>query len=100
MHRRVFELRNAAIAMAILWLARPEAALACAVCFGEKDSDWPAAFLAGTILMLALPPAIVICAGVAIYRATKRQEARIAARDAEQAAGVPAGAPERPLRLV
>lgn len=99
MRCRVLHLRNAAIAAALLWLARPEAALACAVCFGEKDSDWPAAFLAGTILMLALPPAIVVCAGVAIYRATKRQEARIAARDAEQAGSAPARA-DRPLRLV
>lgn len=100
MRRRVFDLRNAAIATAILWLARPEAALACAVCFGEKDSDWPSAFLAGTIVMLVLPPAIVVCAGVAIYRATKRQEARLAARDAERAPSPPTPHAERPLRLV
>jgi hypothetical protein len=66
-------------------LADPRAALACAVCFGGKESDWNTAFLFGTVLMLVLPPAIVISAGVAIYRGIKRQEARMRERDAQLA---------------
>ena len=63
----------------------PRVALACAVCFGDKESDWNGAFLIGTVLMLALPPAIVVGAGIAIYRAMKRQDARIRERDAQRA---------------
>lgn len=61
---------------------RPEVASACAVCFGGADSDWAGAFLAGTVIMLALPPAIIGIAGFSIYRAIKRQEARQAAQAA------------------
>lgn len=66
-------------------LADPRAALACAVCFGGKESDWNTAFLFGTALMLVLPPAIVISAGIAIYRGVKRQEARLREREAQHA---------------
>ncbi|MFM7143486.1 MAG: hypothetical protein ACKO2K_16400 [Alphaproteobacteria bacterium] len=66
---------------------RPSTALACAVCFGGQETDWTKAFLAGTAVMLVLPPAILIAGGIAIYRATKRQEARIAERDAALAEG-------------
>ena len=59
-------------------------AQACAVCFGGEDSDWTGAFVLGTLLMLALPPAIVVGAVFAIYRAIKRQEAALA--EAESAA--------------
>jgi hypothetical protein len=63
-------------------LVRPELAAACSVCFGGENNDWTGGFLLGTIVMLALPPAIVISAGVAIYRAMKRQEQRVRERDA------------------
>ena len=83
--------------------ASPVTALACAVCFGGEDSDWPKAFLAGTAVMLVLPPAILIAGGIAIYRATKRQEARIAERDAAAAGSrspeLPPTAPVRPRHL-
>lgn len=67
-------------------LVRPDVARACTVCFGGGNDDWNAGFLFGTILMLALPPAVVIGAGIAIYRAMKRQEARLQERDARRAA--------------
>ena len=54
-------------------------------CFGGQENDWTGGFLLGTILMLALPPMIVVSAGIAIYRATKRQEARLRERDAQRA---------------
>jgi hypothetical protein len=85
----------AAIAAALL---RAPAALACAVCFGGESSDWNGAFLLGTVLLLLLPPAIVVGAGVAIYRATKRQEARLAER--EQASAKTRAGRERTLRPV
>jgi hypothetical protein len=66
-------------------LARPDIARACAVCFGGENNDWTGGFLFGTIVMLALPPAILISASVAIYRAMKRQEARLRERDAQRA---------------
>ena len=53
----------------------PDAADACFVCFGGKDTEWPAAFGLGVGLLLALPPAIVGIAGVTIYRSMKRIEA-------------------------
>jgi hypothetical protein len=62
-------------ALALAVLLFPEAAEACFVCFGGKDSEWPAAFSLGVGLLLALPPAIVGFAGVTIYRSMKRQEA-------------------------
>jgi len=68
-----------AVGAAIAW---PEIAQACAVCFGDGESDWPAAFLLGTMIMLVLPPAILGFAGYTIYKATKRQEARQAAASA------------------
>jgi hypothetical protein len=77
--------RAAATAALVLLAADPRSALACAVCFGGKDSDWSGAFLLGTIVMLGLPPAIVISAGIAIYRGMKRQEARLRERDAQRA---------------
>jgi hypothetical protein len=58
---------------------------ACAVCFGGQANDWTGGFFLGTALMLALPPMIVIGAGLAIYRAIKRQEARVRERDAQRA---------------
>ena len=67
---------------ALVAIARPEIAAACAVCFGGSESDWTGAFLAGTMIMLALPPAIIGIAGFTIYRAIKRQEARQAAQSA------------------
>jgi len=82
---RIGSTRAAAAALLVALLCDPRSALACAVCFGGTDSDWPGAFLLGTILMLALPPAIVISAGIAIYRGMKRQEARIRERDAQRA---------------
>lgn len=66
-------------------LARPDVARACTVCFGGQDGDWNFGFLIGTAMMLALPPAVVIGAGVAIYRSMKRQEARLQERDAQRA---------------
>lgn len=59
----------------------PEAAEACAVCFGGSEDDWTAGFVAGTVMMLALPPAIVLGAGVTIYRSIKRHEAEEAAAE-------------------
>ena len=63
----------------------PGAAHACSVCFGGESGDWNVGFLFGTILMLALPPALLIGVGLAIYRAMKRQEARLQERDAQRA---------------
>lgn len=73
------------VAGLLLLLVLPESARACAVCFGGEGGDWNIGFLLGTILMLSLPPAVVIGAGVTIYRAMKRQEARIRERDARRA---------------
>lgn len=67
-----------------LLAADPRVAGACAVCFGGKGDDWNSGFLLGTWLMLLLPPGIVLFAGVAIYRAMKRQEARLRERDAQR----------------
>lgn len=72
---------------------RPGTAIACAVCFGGQESEWSKAFVAGTLVMLVLPPMILIGGGLAIYRATKRQEARIAERDAAAAGGGASPAP-------
>jgi len=77
--------RRALATSAAVCALQPRAALACAVCFGGKDNDWTGGFLLGTVLMLALPPAIVLGAGFYIYRAIKRQEARVRERDAERA---------------
>ena len=69
------------------WLAAllPSLGHACAVCAGGDQNEWTGAFVAGTVMMLSLPPLILVGAGIAIYRATKTQEARIAARDAAAA---------------
>ena len=67
-------------------LAHPDVARACTVCFGGGNDDWNWGFLLGTVMMLALPPAVVVGAGIAIYRAMKRQEARLQKRDAQRAA--------------
>lgn len=75
-------------------LVQPNLARACAVCFGGENDDWTGGFLLGTIVMLALPPAIVGFAGFAIYRAMKRQEALVRERDA-QSVPVSGGAPKR-----
>lgn len=96
--RRIPATLSAVAAVAL----RPETALACAVCFGGQESEWSKAFLAGTMVMLVLPPVILIGGGLAIYRATKRQEARIAERDAaagRASAPVSAPAPLRPRHL-
>lgn len=71
---------------ALAVLARPDVARACTVCFGGGNDDWNWGFLLGTVIMLALPPAVVVGAGIAIYRAMKRQEARLQERDAQRAA--------------
>ena len=74
------------IAASVLAVAMaPGAARACAVCFGGEGGDWNVGFLLGTVLMMALPPAVVIGAGLTIYRAMKRQEARVQERDAQRA---------------
>lgn len=73
------------VAGALVVLARPDVARACTVCFGGQDGDWNFGFLLGTAMMLALPPAVVIGAGIAIYRSMKRQEARLQERDAQRA---------------
>jgi hypothetical protein len=52
----------------------PAVAQACFVCFGDKDSDWPAAFQLGVAILLGLPFAIIGFAGFTIYRSMKRQE--------------------------
>jgi len=95
---------GAAVLAAALVGAWPRPAVACAVCFGGGDSNWSAGFYAGTLLMLLLPPALLVGAGIVIYRATKRQEARRAARDASNATvPAPPGTPARvpsPLHLV
>lgn len=75
-----------AVVAALAVLARPDVARACTVCFGGQDGDWNLGFLLGTAMMLALPPAVVIGAGFAIYRSMKRQEARLQERDAQQRA--------------
>lgn len=77
---------RAVLASVLAVLARPDVVRACTVCFGNGNDDWNAGFLLGTVLMLALPPAVVVGAGIAIYRAMKRQEARLQERDAQRAA--------------
>ena len=67
--------------LAAILLAVPQVAGACFVCFGGEGNDWTPAFVAGTIVMLGLPPAIVLGAGVAIYRSIKRTEAARAEQD-------------------
>jgi len=71
------------VAAATVLAAR--AAHACTVCFGGQPNDWTGGFFAGTVVMLSLPPLIVVGAGFYIYRAIKRQEARVRERDAERA---------------
>ncbi len=75
-----------ALASAAVLLVLPRLASACAVCFGDGSDDWTAAYVAGTIMMLALPPSIIACAGIVIWRATKRQEQRLGAADSESPA--------------
>ncbi len=82
--------RLAAAAVPALVVAAPRAAEACAVCFGGRESDWTGGFFLGTALMLLLPPAIIGGAALAIWRATKRQEARLRERDTA-ARRVPSG---------
>ena len=84
MRPRLALLAGLSFAVAALLLVSGEAQ-ACAVCFGGEDSDWTGAFVFGTILMLALPPAIVVGAVFAIYRAIKRQEAVEAQAESEAA---------------
>ncbi len=66
----------------LVLLAVPEVSRACAVCFGDGSDDWTGGFVAGTIMMLALPPSILLGGGFMIWRATRRQQARLAADDA------------------
>lgn len=61
--------------------ASPRVASACAVCFGGEETNWNGAFLAGTAVMLVLPPAILLGGGIVIYRAIKRQEALLGERE-------------------
>ncbi|MEW6272350.1 MAG: hypothetical protein AB1689_23960 [Thermodesulfobacteriota bacterium] len=78
--------RHAIVAAPVVaLLADPRTAAACAVCFGGQENDWTGGFLLGTTLMLLLPPLIVVGAGFAIYRAIKKQEARLRERDAQRA---------------
>ena len=70
-----------AATLAIAMLAIPTAARACAVCFGGEDSDWPAAFNLGVVVLLAMPFLIVGGAGLAIYRSIKQKEAQAAASE-------------------
>lgn len=95
---------TAALAAFLAALACPGVAAACAVCFGGEDTNWNTAFLAGTAVMLVLPPLILFGGGFTIYRAIKRQEARLAEAETGPAAppsGAPveAGVPERPRHL-
>src|SRR5262249_43677181 len=92
----------ASVAAGVALLSTPRLAHACSVCFGGEDSDWTTGFLLGAIVMLALPPAIVVTAGVAIYRATKRQEARqrLAQSGSAAAVAAPEAASPRKLRPV
>lgn len=82
---RIRETLGLAVAAVASTLAQPSTALACATCFGGQPNDWTGGFFLGTIVMLSLPPLIVIGAGVAIYRAIKRQEQRIRERDERRA---------------
>jgi hypothetical protein len=66
--------RLSALALAAGAALAPGVAEACFVCFGGKDSDWPAAFQLGVVLLLGLPFAIIGFAGFTIYRSMKRQE--------------------------
>lgn len=75
----------AAATAAVPTLLLVRAADACTVCFGGEPNDWTGGFFLGTVLMLSLPPLIVVGAGFTIYRAIKRQEARLRERDAERA---------------
>lgn len=68
----------AALAVTLL----PSVAEACAVCFGNGEDDWTGGFVLGTIMMLALPPAIVAGAVLTIYRSIKRHDAEEAAAEA------------------
>ncbi len=63
------------IAGTLLWVLLPSIAQACFTCFGGEESDWTGAFVSVTVVMVGLPPAIVLGAAVAIYRAGKRTEA-------------------------
>jgi len=74
------------VCLVLIALAVPSGAEACAVCFGGEESDWTTGFVLGTIVMLALPPAIVGGAGFAIYRSIKRHDAEVAAAEAASAA--------------
>lgn len=88
-------------------LASPGIAAACAVCFGGEETNWNGAFLAGTAVMLVLPPVILLGGGIVIYRAIKRQEALLGERDhgaqtgmvAESTASHVAPAASRPRHL-
>ncbi len=64
----------------------PSVVDACAVCFGGEEDEWTAGFVAGTAMMLSLPPAIVLGAGFSLYRSIKKHDAEEAAADAEKAA--------------
>lgn len=69
--------------LAVLLCLLPTAARACFVCYGGEDSDWTPAFYSGTIVMMALPPAIILGAGFAIWRSIKRNQALLAEHEAE-----------------
>jgi hypothetical protein len=79
MRRAVVVALGAATALA------SQGAYACTVCFGGQPNDWTGGFFLGTVVMLSLPPLIVVGAGIAIYRAIKRQEVRLRERDAQRA---------------
>jgi len=96
-----FVVRAGSLLGAAVLLSSARAAHACAMCFGGQDSDWTAGFLLGTVLMVSLPPAIIVSAGVALYRATKRQEARQRSADEARLQVSPGEAPLQPkLRSV
>ena len=81
--RRVGKRLIVAIPAAATALLSPSLAAACTVCFGGEESDWTTAFTFGTILIMALPPAIVVSGVFAIYRASKRRQVYLDAQEAE-----------------
>jgi len=68
----------------VFWALIPSVARACFVCFGGEETEWTAAFVSGTVVMLGLPPAIVLGASFAIYRSVKRNEALLAEQEASE----------------
>lgn len=81
--------RLAAIALALLWLAAPEAASACAVCTGGESDEVRYAFIWTTGFLSVLPLGIV--GGVVWFL---RRRARELAADRPASRPQPAAAPQ------